>query len=532
MCIDYRELNKLTVKNRYPLSRVDDLFDQLQGVRYFSKIDLRSGYHQLRVHEDDILKTAFRMRYEHFEFTVMPFELTNAPAVFMDLLNRVCKPYLDKFVIVFIDNILIYSKTKLDHKVYLKLVLEMLKKERLYTKFPSTSFGCKKCIFSVTWLIITEERVKPRRVRVMVMTIQSGVKRMIQTAQSEVFKEENTPVERLHGLDQQMKRKEDESLYFMDRADKMYYDLRDMYWWPEIPEWKLDNITMDFITKLPKMNSGHDTIWVVVDILTKSTHFLAIREDYSMEKLARLYIDEIVARHGVPVSIILNRDGLFTSRFWKTLQKALGTRLDMSTSYHPQTDGQSERIIQTLEDMLRAIRCASFEPLYGRKCRSPVLWAEIGESRLIGPELVQETTDKVVLIKEKLKAVRDCQKSYVDNRHKPLEFEIRDQVLLKVSPWKGAIHLERKKCLADANLHVPLDEIKVDKTVCFVKEPVEIIDHVVKSLKRSKISIVKVRLNSRRGPEFTWEREDHMKAKYYLLTVLLNLLVKFQDEIP
>ncbi|GKA22969.1 putative reverse transcriptase domain-containing protein [Tanacetum coccineum] len=423
-----------------------------------------------------------------------------------------------------------------------------------------------------------KERVKPRRVRAMDMTIQSGVKRMILAAQSEALKEENVPEERLHGLDQQMKRKEDESLYFMDRiwvplvggvrtiimdeahktryfvhpgADKMYYDLRDMYWWlgmkrdittyvskcltcskvkaehqrpsgllqqPEIPKWKWDNITMDFITKLPRTKSGHDTIWVIVDRLTKSAHFLAIREDYSMEKLARLYSDEIVARHGVPVSIISDRDGQFTSRFWQTLQKALGTRLDMSTAYHPQTDGQSERTIQTLEDMLRAcvidfggswdvhlplaefsynnsyhssIRCAPFEALYGRK----------------------------FLIKEKLKAVRDRQKSYADNRCKLLEFEVGDQVLLKVSPWKGVIHFSKKgiscsvhdtfhvsnlkKCLADANLHVPLDEIKVDKTLCFVEEPVEIMDREVKSLKRSKIPIVKVRWNSKRGFEFT-----------------------------
>ncbi|GJS60650.1 reverse transcriptase domain-containing protein [Tanacetum coccineum] len=441
-----------------------------------------------------------------------------------------------------------------------------------------------------------KEWVKPKRVRGMDMTIESG----------------------------QMERKGDRSLYFMDRiwvplvggvrtvimdeahksrysvhprADKMYYDLRDMYWWPEmkrdiatyIREWKWENTTMDFITKLPKTRSGHDAIWVVVDRLTKSAHFLAIREDYSTEKLARLYTDEIVARHGVPVSIISDRDARFTSRLWQTFQKALGTRLDMSTAYHPQTDGQSERTIQTLEDMLRAcvidfggswdvhlplaefsynnsyhtsIRCAPFEALYGRKCRSPVLWAEIGEGSLIGPELVQETTDKVVVIKEKLKAARDRQKSYADNRRKPLEFEVGDRVMLKVSPWKGVVHfgkkgklapryvgpfeiLERigpvayrlrlseelsgvhdtfhvsnlKKCLADASLHVPLDEIKVDKTLRFVEEPVEIMDREIKSLKRSKISLVKVCLNSKRGPEFTWEREDYMKSKYPQLFV-------------
>ncbi|GJX16418.1 putative reverse transcriptase domain-containing protein [Tanacetum coccineum] len=251
----------------------------------------------------------------------------------------------------------------------------------------------------------------------MSMTIHSGVKGMILAAQGEAFDQENVMNERLHGLDQQMERKRDGSLYFMDRiwvsllggvrtvimdeahksrysvhpgADKMYYDLRDMYWWPRmkrdiaiyIPEWKWENITMDFITKLHRTRNGHDAIWVVVDRLTKSAHFLAIRKDYSMEKLARLYTDEIVA------------------------------------PYHPQTDGQSERTIQTLEDMPRA---------------SPMLWAEIGEGSLIGPELVQETTDKVVVIKERLQAARDRQKSYADNRRKPLEFEVGDRVMLKLS---------------------------------------------------------------------------------------------------
>ncbi|GKF50535.1 putative reverse transcriptase domain-containing protein [Tanacetum coccineum] len=134
MCIDYRELNKLTVKNRYPLPRIDDLFDQLQGSSIYSKIDLRSGYHQLRVREEDIQKTVFRTRYGHYEFQVMMFGLTNAPAVFMDLINRVCKPYLDKFVIVFINDILIYSKNQQEHEEHLKLILELLKKEELYVK--------------------------------------------------------------------------------------------------------------------------------------------------------------------------------------------------------------------------------------------------------------------------------------------------------------------------------------------------------------------------------------------------------------
>ncbi|GKA18592.1 putative reverse transcriptase domain-containing protein [Tanacetum coccineum] len=147
MCIDYRELNKLTVKNRYPLPRIDDLFDQLQGLSVYSKIDLRSGYHQLRVREEDISKTAFRTRYRHYEFQVMPFGLTNAPAVFMDLMDRVCKPYLDKFVIIVIDDILIYSKNKKEHEEHLKLILELLKKEELYAKFSKCEFWIPKVQF-------------------------------------------------------------------------------------------------------------------------------------------------------------------------------------------------------------------------------------------------------------------------------------------------------------------------------------------------------------------------------------------------
>nr|GFC44980.1 putative reverse transcriptase domain-containing protein [Tanacetum cinerariifolium] len=140
MCIDYRELNKLTVKNCYPLPKIDDLFDQLQGSSVYSKIDLRSDYHQLRVREEDIPKTTFRTRYGHYEFQVTPFDLMNAPAVFMDLMNRVCKPYLDRFVIVFIDDILIYSKNTEEHEEHLKLILELLKKEELYAKFSKSEF--------------------------------------------------------------------------------------------------------------------------------------------------------------------------------------------------------------------------------------------------------------------------------------------------------------------------------------------------------------------------------------------------------
>ncbi|GJS87383.1 reverse transcriptase domain-containing protein [Tanacetum coccineum] len=200
---------------------------------------------------------------------------------------------------------------------------------------------------------------------------------------------------------------------------------------------------MDFVTKLPKTASGQDMIWVIVDRLTKSAHFLPAKENNSIEKLTRQYLKEVVSRHEVPISIISDYDGRFVSQFWQSLQEAFGTQLDMSTAYHPETDGQSKRTIQTLEDMLRAcvidlgkgwdrhlpliefsynnryhtsIKVAPFEALYGHKCRSPICWAEVGDAQLTGLEIVRETTEKIIQIKHRLQASRDRKKSYADKR--------------------------------------------------------------------------------------------------------------------
>nr|GEZ22385.1 putative reverse transcriptase domain-containing protein [Tanacetum cinerariifolium] len=354
MCIDYRELNKLTVKNRYPLPRIDDLFDQLQGSSIYSKIDLRSGYHQLRVREQDIPKMAFRTQYGYYEFQVMPFGLTNAPAVFMDLMNRVCKPYLDKFVIVFIDDILIYLKNEKEHEEHLKAILGLLKEEKL------SWLPCYGDLISV----IMHESHKSRP---------SGL--LVQ---------------------------------------------------PTIPEWKWDNITIDFITKLPKSSQGFESIFVIVDRLTKSAHFLPIRENDPLDKLARLYLNRIVSRHGIPVSIICDRDGRFTSNFWKSFQKALGTDICMTTAYHPETDSQSERTIQTLNDMLHA--CV----------------IDFGKGWVKHFPLAEFSYNNSYHASIKATPYEDRQKNYADQKRKPMEFEIGDMVMLKVSPWKGVVRFGKR----------------------------------------------------------------------------------------
>jgi len=287
-------------------------------------------------------------------------------------------------------------------------------------------------------------------------------------------------------------------------ATKMYKDLKESFWWPKmkndvatfvskcltcqkvkaehqrpggelqkisIPEWKWDQVTMDFVVGLPRTPSGNDAIWVIVDRLTKSAQFLAIKLSFSMEQLAELYVAQIVRYHGIPKSIISDRDGRFTSKFWRSVHQAMGTKLTFSTAFHPQTDGQSERTIQTLEDMLRAcvmdfkgtwdkklpliefsynnsfqasIGMAPYEALYGRRCRSPVHWYETREKELVSTDFIRRTTEAVKLIRQRMETAFSRQKSYADKRRRPLEFQVGDLVFLKIAPFKGVMRFGKK----------------------------------------------------------------------------------------
>nr|GEZ85928.1 retrotransposon protein, putative, Ty3-gypsy subclass [Tanacetum cinerariifolium] len=484
MCIDYRELNKLTVKNRYPLPRIDDLFDQLQGACCFSKIDLHSGYHQLRVREEDIPKTAFRTCYGHFEFTVMPFGLTNAPAILMDLMNRVCKPYLDKFVIVFIDDILIYSKSEEEHEVHLKMILDLLKKEKLYAKFSKCEFWLKEVQFLGHVVNHDGIHVDPSKIaKPLTLLTQKNKTYVWGDKQDESFcilKEKlcNAPVLPLpDGPNDYVvycdASKQGFGCVLMQRGKVIAYVSR-----------QLKTHGNNYTT--------HDLeLGAVVFALKIWRHYLYGTKSvlYTDHKSLQYIFDqkELNMRQRWWIELFSDyeyRDGRFASHLWQALQEVLGTKLHMSTTYHPETDGQSERTIQT-----------------------------------------------------SLKTARSRQKIFADKRRKPLEFKVGDRVLLKVSPWKGVVRFGNKgklaprcvhetfhvsnlkKCLAEPYVQVHLDEIEIDENLHFFEEPIEIVERDAKKLKRRRIPLVKVHWNSRQGAEYTWERKDQFRKKYpHLLT--------------
>ncbi|GMJ13693.1 hypothetical protein HRI_005038600 [Hibiscus trionum] len=859
LCIDYRQLNKVTIKNKYPLPRIDDLFDQLKGASVFSKIDLRSGYYQMLVKEPDVSKTAFRTRYGHYEFLVMPFGLTNAPAAFMDLMNRIFRPYLDKFVVVFIDDILIYSKDSVTHEEHLRIVLQTLREKQLYAKFSKCEFwltevsflghvissagiqvdpkkiqailewippknvgeirsflglagyyrrfvkgfsliaspltkllrkdipfmwtvdqqrsfdqlkqilthapvlvqpepgkdftvysdashqglGCvlmqegkviayasrqlkphelnypthdlelaavvfalkiwrhylygEKCYLftdhkSLKYLLTQKElnlrqrrwmellkdydlvidyhpgkanvvadalsrkptsslrclnahfRLMKRGKLLAELRVQSTIVSLIKALQEDDeelqpilarIKDEPDPdfainsdgllcfrnricVPNNDDLRNQILREAHASPFSIHPgAVKMYKDLKEIYWWSgmkskitdfvarcltcqrvkaehkvptgllqpiELPQWKWERITMDFVSGLPPTPKKNNAIWVIVDRFTKSAHFLPVRMDFSLSKLAELYINEVIRLHGVPTSIISDRDPRFASRFWRTLQEALGTRVHLSTAFHPQTDGQSERVIQILEDMLRAciidfgknwekslplvefsynnsyqssIQMAPFEALYGRKCRTPLCWSELGENKVLGPQLLRETEEKVQIIHSRLKQAFDRQKAYADLKRRDIQHNVGDKVFLKVSPWKKVFRFGKRGKLSPRFIgpfeiterigpvtyrlalpsefdkihnvfHVSMlrkyrsdpshilepEELELNPDLSYEEEPIQILDREIKRLRNKNVALVKVLWRNHKREEATWEPEDTIKKQY------------------
>ncbi|GJT82268.1 putative reverse transcriptase domain-containing protein [Tanacetum coccineum] len=553
MCIDYRELNKLTVKNHYPLPRIDDLFDQLHGSSVYSKIDLRSGYHQLHIKEEDIPVTSFRTRYGHFEFQVMPFGLTNAPVVFMDLINRVCKPYLDKFFIVFINDILVYSKDEEEHGRHLKIILELLKEERLYAKFSKCNFWLDSVQFLghvidcsgvhvdpakieaiKSWTALTT----PTKVSASILALPEGtedfmvycdasLKRLLSRIDA---KREGAVVfalrlwrHYLHGT---------KCVVFIDYKSLQYIlnqkelNLRQQRWIELLSDYDCEiryhpgkaNVVADALSWKERnkpllvralMMTVHNDLpkELVIHESPKSKYSIHPGSDKMYQDLKPLYwwpnmkadiatyvskcltCAKVKAEHQKPSGLLQQPE----IPVWKwesitmdimsglprtpsrSLQEALGTNLDMSTAYHPQTDGQRERTIQTLEDMLRAcvikfgsswdrhlplvefsynnsyhasIRAAPYKALYRRKCRSPIYRSEVGDNQLTGLELFRDTTEKIIQIKNRLLVDRSRQKSYADKRTKPLEFEVGDMVLLKVLPWKSTVCFGKRRKLS------------------------------------------------------------------------------------
>nr|GEZ99780.1 reverse transcriptase domain-containing protein [Tanacetum cinerariifolium] len=541
-----------------PTRQVEFQINLVHGLSVYSKIDLRSGYHQLRVREEDIPKTAFRTRYRHYEFQVMSFGLTNAPAVFMDLMNQVCKPYLDTFVIVFIDDILIYSKSKQEHEEHLELILELLKKEQ----FQGIHVDPAKIESIKDWAspeTVTEIRQFlglagyyrrfiegfSKIARSMTKLTQKKVKFDWGDKQEEAFKIIkqklcSAPILALPEGSEDFVVYCDASIkclgaMLMQRENKEL-NMKQHRWLELLSDYdckiryhpRKANVVADALSRKERIRPLRVLALVMTIGLDLPRQILEAQTEAM--KLKNLKSEDV---GGMLIENSKDPENPGRRSWNRAFQKAMGTRLDMSTAYHPETDGKSERTIKTLEDMLRAcvidfgngwerhlslvefsynnsyhasIKAAPFEALYGRKCRSP-----------------------------RIQATQERQKSYADVRRKPLEFQFDDRVMLKVSPWKGVVRFGKqqklnpryigpfkvlakvgtvsyklklheqlsrvhitfhvsslKKCLSDEPLAISLDEVHIDDKLCFVEELVEIINREVKWLKQSRIPIIKV----------------------------------------
>ncbi|GKV30687.1 hypothetical protein SLEP1_g39472 [Rubroshorea leprosula] len=528
---------------------INDLFDQLKGAQVFSKIDLRFGYHQLKIKPDDVPKTAFRTRYGHYEFLVMPFGLTNASVRFMDLMNRVFSKYLDKFVVVFIDDILIYSSSHALHEKHLRIVLETLRSERLFAKF-------KKCEFwldNVAFLghVVTKDGifVDPQKIEAVVDWNRPNSvveKDRVITYASRQLKpyEENYPthdleltavvfalkmwrhylycetceiftdhkslklcVPRDHALRREIMGDAHNTSYTVHPSStKMYRDLRvkaehqrlpgKLQLLP-IPQWKWENITMDFVMGLSA----------------------------SIEKLANMYMNEIVRLHGVPVSIVLDRDTRLLSHFWTSLQQALGTQLNFSTAFHPQTYKQSEKTIQILEDMLRAcvldwkgswdqhlsmaefaynnsyqssIRMAPFEVLYGRRCRSPVCVTHLRCPQVWHPGNIESEVYWTI--------------SYLERVG---EVAYRLELPGNLAGVHYVFHVSLlRKYIPNPNHFIDPEPIQLREDLTYDEHSIYILDFKERVMQRRTIRFVKVLWDNHSVEKATWELESKMRQEH------------------
>nr|GEY55536.1 putative reverse transcriptase domain-containing protein [Tanacetum cinerariifolium] len=374
MCIDYRELNKLTVKNRYPLPRIDDLFDQLQGLSVYSKIDLRSGYHQLRLRDQDIPNTAFRTRYGHYDFQVMPFGLTNAPAIFMDLMNHVCKLYLDKSVIAFNDDILIYFRNKEEHANHLRIIMEFLREDKLYVKFSMCDFWISIVQFLGHLIDIQGLHDDPAKIE--------AVKNWASSTTP-------TEIRQFLGLAGYYRRF---IKYFLKIA-KSSTELNQKnkkYIWGEDQEIVFQLLKQKLceapILALPK---GNNDFVVYFEASHQGLGAMLMQREKVIAYASRQLKpnEENYTTHDLELGAVV-----FALKIWR--HYLYGTN----------------------------IKAAPFEALYCRKCRSPVCWAEVGDVQLTGPEIIHETTKKILQIRQRLQAARDRQRSYATVSRKPLEF--------------------------------------------------------------------------------------------------------------
>ncbi|KAK1696236.1 hypothetical protein QYE76_012933 [Lolium multiflorum] len=528
MCGDYMNLNNVTIKNKYPLPRIQDLFDQVRGTGVFSKIDLRSGYHQIKIKKEDVPKTAFVSRYGHHEYLVVPFGLTNAPAIFMNLMNKIFMPCLDKFVIVFINDILIYSKDKAEHAEHLRIVLQTLREHQLYAKFRKANVVADALSRKSTGGV--EQELSPE------------LRKEISQAQIQLWEKE------AH-----------EGLSALQVADELSVNLKN-----EIIMGQLDDPFI--MEEMRRIDEGRPSefhrgesgsLWFQKRICVPDID--EIKEDKG-EKLIDLYIKEIMSKHGVPKKIVSDRGSVFTSAFWKQLHEALGSKLDYSTAYHPQTGGQTKRTNQILEDMLRAcaldfggsweehlplaefsynnsyqssIKMAPFEALYGRKCRSPICWYEAGSSKEFNPDYVKEKQQIIDIIRDRLKIAQSRQKSYADQKRRTWEPQVGDMVYLKVSPMKGLqrfgvkgnlspryigpfkiLSQNRGKCLKTPDEPVSHDELELQPDLTYIEKPAKILEENWKQLRNRAIKYCKIQWKHHPEREATWEKEEDLRKTY------------------